>query len=315
MIKFVITRILMMIPLLLTVTVVIFTIMYVVPGDPVTISSGAEVLSDEQLNAIRETMGLNKSYFVRLFEYVRNVFLRLDFGASYSTGTRVGPEILRRLWNTIYISLLSLVLMVFLGVPIGIRAAVKANKVEDRISMFLTLMLSSMPVFWFALLLALFFSLRLNWLPSYGTGSFAHFILPSLASGLHVMAGIARQTRSSMLEVIRSDYVTTARSKGLRESSIIYGHALQNALIPIITVCGNQFGRMIGGVVLVETIFTIPGIGTYLINGIQSRDYNMVQGCLIVIAFLLCSIMLITDVIYAYVDPRIRARYVRSMAD
>jgi len=304
----------MMIPLLLAVTVVIFTIMYFVPGDPVSIVSGAEVLTQEQLDTIRTTMGLNRPYHVRLLEYIGNVFLRLDFGSSYSTGVPVASEIIRRLWNTVYIALLSLAYMVVLGIPIGVRAAVKANKAEDRISMFITLMLSSMPVFWFALLVALLFSLRLGWLPSYGSATFAHFVLPSLSSGLHVMAGVARQTRSSMLEVIRSDYVTTARSKGLRESGVIYGHALQNALIPIITVCGNQFGRMIGGVVLVETIFTIPGIGTYLLNGIQSRDYNMVQGCLIVIAFFTCTIMLITDVIYAYVDPRIRARYVRKRA-
>jgi len=315
MIKFVILRILMMIPLLLAVTVIIFTIMYLVPGDPATVASGMAILSDEQLDVIRETMGLNKPYHIRLFEYVKGVFLHLDFGYSYTFGTPVAPELLNRFWNTFYVAFISLILMMLVGVPVGVRAAVHANKAEDRLSMFFSLLFGAMPTFWVALILALIFSLRLGWFPSYGASSFMHFVLPSVAVALNGIAGIARQTRSSMLEVIRSDYVTTARSKGLPEYGVIYGHALENALIPIITVCGNQFGRMLAGVVLIETIFSIPGLGVYLINGVSSRDYNVVQGSLIVIAFLLCAIMLIADVIYAYVDPRIRARYMRKMAD
>jgi len=305
----------MMIPLLLAVTAVIFTIMYLVPGDPVTVATGMSSISDEQLDMLRESMGLNRPYHVRLLEYVKGVFLRLDFGNSYTFGTPVAPELLSRFGNTFYIALISLVLMMLVGVPVGVRAAVHANKIEDRLSMFFSLLFGAMPTFWVALILVLFFSLRLDWFPSFGASTVAHFVLPTVAVALNGIAGIARQTRSSMLEVIRSDYITTARSKGLPEYSVIYGHALENALIPIITVCGNQFGRMLAGVVLIETIFSIPGLGVYMINGIQGRDYNVVQGSLIVIAFILCAIMLVTDVIYAYVDPRIRARYMTKKAD
>lgn len=304
-----------MIPILLAVTIVIFTIMFFVPGDPATIASGSNIVTAEQLEVIRENMGLNKPYHVRLSEYVQGVFLRLDFGTSYSFGTAVGPELLKRFFSTLFISLFGLVLMVIIGVPIGVRAAVNANKAEDRIYMFFTMLFAAMPTFWVALLLALFFSLRLGWFPSFGADSFAHFVLPSVAVALNGIAIIARQTRSSMLEVIRSDFVTTARSKGLLERIVIYGHALENALIPIITIVGNQFSRALAGVVLIETIFSIPGLGVYLVNGVSARDYNVVQGCLILIAFILCSVMLITDIIYAYVDPRIRARYVRKRAD
>ena len=199
MIKFVILRILMMIPLLLAVTIVIFTIMYFVPGDPASVAAGMYIVTDEQLDVIRETMGLNKPYHVRLGEYVQGVFLRLDFGTSYTFGTPVGPELLSRFWNTFYIAVFSLVLMVIVGVPVGVRAAVNANKAEDRISMFFSLLFGSMPTFWVALLLALLFSLILGWLPSFGANSFAHFILPSVAVALNGIAGIARQTRSSML--------------------------------------------------------------------------------------------------------------------
>lgn len=302
----------MMIPILLAVSVIIFTLMYFVPGDPASISTGGEKVSAEQLDAIRESMGLNRSYIERLVEYVGNVFLRLDFGTSYTYGTPVGPELLSRFWNTAYIGFISLILMMVVGIPVGVRSAVHANKPEDRVSMFTTLLFNSMPPFWLALLLVLLFSLNLGWLPSTGAKSFKYFILPSLSVALGSIAGIARQTRSSMLEVIRSDYVTTARAKGLSERKVVYGNALPNALIPIITVCGNQFGKMLGGVVVIETIFSIPGLGVYMINGINNRDYNVVQGALLVIALMFSVIMLITDLVYAYVDPRIKARYMKS---
>jgi peptide/nickel transport system permease protein len=179
-------------------------------------------------------------------------------------------------------------------------------------SMFFSLLGNSMPGFWLALLLVLLFALRLKWLPSSGSKTWIHFILPALANSIGGVAGIARQTRSSMLEVIRSDYVTTARSKGLAESAVTYGHALPNALIPIITICGSRFGHMLGGTVVIETIFSIPGIGSYLINGINSRDYNVVQGSIIYIALTFAIMMLLTDILYAYVDPRIKAQYVRN---
>lgn len=172
---------------------------------------------------------------------------------------------------------------------------------------------NSMPGFWLALLLVILFSVKLGWLPSNGTGGLRYYILPVIANSIGSLADIARQTRSSMLEVIRSDYVVTARSKGLLEKDVIWKHALPNALIPIITVCGSRFGFMLGGTVIIESVFSIPGIGMYMVNGINSRDYPVVQGSIIYIAFIFAFIMLITDLIYAYVDPRIKAQYVKSV--
>jgi len=311
MLRYLLKRILIMIPVILAVTVIVFTLMEFVPGDPAIISTGGERVTEEQLNAIRESMGLNRPFFVRLGLYMYNVFFRLDFGSSFINGAPVGPELLARFWTTFRLAISGLILIVVLGVPIGVRAAVRANTAEDRLSMFLTLIGNSMPVFWLALLLVLLFSLRLGWLPSFGSGTFAHFILPAACIALEGTAGIARQTRSSMLEVIRSDYVTTAWSKGLPERKVVYGHALPNALIPIITVCGNSFGRLLGGVVVVETVFAIRGLSVYLLTGINTRDYPVVQGCLIVIAFLFSIVMLLADMFYTFVDPRIKARYVR----
>lgn len=309
MIKYVLKRLLMMIPVILAVLIIIFTLMYFVPGDPATIAAGGEQISEEQLDAIRETMGLNKPFFVRLWEYIKGVVFHLDFGVSYTTGAAVGPELLSRCVTTAKIAFISMAIMVLLGIPLGVRSAVRANTWEDRLSMTLTLLGNSMPRFWLALLLVLLFSLRLKWLPSYGADTWKHYILPCTCVALEGIAGIARQTRSSMLEVIRSDYVTTARSKGLSESVVIYLHALPNALISIITVIGSQFGRLMGGVVIIETVFSIPGLSVYLLNGINSRDYPVVQGAIILIALLFSMVMLITDLIYTFVDPRIKARY------
>jgi len=280
-----------------------------VPGDPATLTGSGEVVTEEQLNIIREKLGLNKPFLERLGLYLYNIAFRGDFGNSYTDGTPVGPELVARLWTTFSIAVGGLGLMILFGVPLGIRSAVKANTAEDRVSMFLTLIGNSMPSFWLALLLVLLFSLRLGWLPSYGISSAKHYILPIICAALEGIASIARQTRSSMLEVIRSDYVTTAWSKGLPERKVVYGHALPNALIPVITVCGNQFGRLIGGVIVVERVFSIRGLSSYLLGGVMQRDYPVVQGSLFVIAFMFCLIMLIADLIYTYVDPRIKAQY------
>jgi len=309
MIWYVIKRILYIIPVVFVVTILIFTLMNFVPGDPATLSSNGEVVTQEQLNVIRDRLGLNKPFFERLGIYLYNIVVHGDFGNSYTDGTAVGPELLNRVWTTFLIAIMGLILMAIVGVPLGIRSAVRANTVEDRISMLVTLVGNSMPSFWLALLLVLLFSLKLGWLPSYGISTPVHFILPTIVVALEGIASIARQTRSSMLEVIRSDYITTAWSKGLPEHTVVYGHALPNGLIPIITVCGNQFGRMIGGVIVVEKVFSIQGLSSYLLSGVVQRDYPVVQGSLFAIAVMFCVIMLLADLVYAYVDPRIKAQY------
>lgn len=311
---YVLKRVLLLIPILLIVAILIFTLMYLIPGDPVSIALGSDAANatPAQIEAIRASLGLNDPFLIRLKDYLTNIFLHADFGTSYIYGTSVGKELLTRLPNTVKLTVYSIIVMVVLGIPIGIRAAVKANTFEDRLSMFCSMAFDCMPVFWFALLLVLLFSKRLNWLPSFGAKSFKYFILPTLANSLGGVAGIARQTRASMLEVIRSDYVVTARAKGLSERKVIYEHALPNALIPVITLVGSRFGHMLGGTVVIETVFTIPGIGAYLISAINSRDYPVVEGCIIYIALIFSLVMLLTDLIYAFVDPRIKAQYVKK---
>lgn len=301
-------RLLQMIPILIVVAVLIFTLMYFVPGDPVQIILG-ENASPEQIAETEAAFGLDQPYIVRLGKYLAGI-CRLDFGNSYMKGTDVGADLMARFPNTLILATLSILFTIIVGIPLGIQCAMRANKITDKVLMFLTMLGNSMPGFWMALLLVLLFSVKLNWLPSNGADSLKYFILPVVANSIGSLADIVRQTRSSMLEVIRSDYVVTARSKGLVERDVIWKHALPNALIPIITLCGSRFGAMLGGTVIIESVFTIPGIGTYLVNGINSRDYPIVQGSIIYIAFIFAIIMLLTDLIYAYVDPRIKAQYV-----
>lgn len=309
MLRYTIRRILIMMPLLILVGVLIFTIMCFVPGDPVTISMADSDATQEEIEAAKDALGYNDPYIVRLYNYFEGVILRFDFGNSYKSGKSVAAELLERFPNTLTLAVGSILMSIVIGIPIGVMSAVKAGSVRDRISMFATLLMNSMPNFWLALLLVLLFSVTLKWLPSNGAKSFEYFILPILANSLGGVASIARQTRSSMLEVIRSDYVTTARSKGLSERKVTYGHAFPNALIPIITICGSRFGHMLGGTTIIEMIFSIPGIGSFMINGINNRDYNVVQGAMIYLAAVFMLIMLLTDLVYAFVDPRIRAKY------
>ena len=301
-------RLLYMIPILITVAILIFTLMYFVPSDPIKAMLG-ETATEAQIEEARERYGLNRPFTVRISEYLFNLFFKFDFGKSYAYGIDVGNALRERFPRTLQLALMCMGFSIIFGIPIGIRCAIKANRLEDRIWMALTLLFTSMPGFWLALILVLFFSLRLGWLPSTGATSIKYYILPMLANSLGSLAGIVRQTRASVLDVIRADYVVTARAKGLSENKVIWGHALPNALIPIITICGARFGFLLGGTTITESVFTIPGIGLYMITGINQRDYNVVQGSIVYIAFIFAAMMLATDVVYAFVDPRIKAQY------
>lgn len=306
--KYILKRILLLIPILVSVAILIFTLMYFVPGDPCEIILGASA-TEAQVASLREQLGLNDPYIVRLWNFLKEIILHGSFGNSYILGTDVGAELMTRFPKTLALAIFSILLSMVIGVPLGIRAALHANHAEDRISMFISMIGVSMPNFWLALLLVLLFALRLGWLPSSGDKNWTYYILPIMANALGGIAGIARLTRSSMLEVIRADYVTTARAKGVAERDIVWSHMLPNALIPIITICGGRFGGQLGGAMVIETVFAIPGIGTYLINGINNRDYTVVQGSVLYIAFAFGVVMLLVDLIYAFVDPRIKAQY------
>lgn len=306
--KYIIKRILMMIPVVFFVCILVFTIMYFTPGDPAAIILGSNA-TEIQLEELRESMGLNDPYIVRLGRYLYQIFLKFDFGDSYITGTSVTSELLARLPRTLLLDLIAIVISVGVGIPLGITAAVNQNKAGDYISMFIALLCVSMPAFWFALVLVLIFSNTLHLLPSHGMGGIEYWILPIISCSFQGVAAQARQARSSMLEVIHSDYVVMAKAKGVKKRDVIYKHALPNALIPMITIAGSDFGRMLGGTLVIETVFSIPGVGYYIVNAVNNRDYPVVQGGVIVLAVCFSIIMLIADLFMAYVDPRIRSQF------
>ncbi|PLT72738.1 peptide ABC transporter [Mediterraneibacter gnavus] len=308
MLKFVGKRILWLVPVILGVTFFVFTIMYFTPGDPVKIMLGANA-TEEQIEQKTEELGLDDPFFVRFGNYCEDVFLHFDFGESYQTSQSVTDQIVARFPYTFRIALFSVILATIVGIPVGVIAATHQYSWKDNLSMFGSLFCVSMPNFWFALILVMIFCQKLGWLPSSGISSWKCYILPVVSCAIGGAASIARQTRSSMLEVIRQDYITTARAKGQKESKVIYGHALKNALIPIIQTVGNMFGGSLGGALIAETIFSIPGMGVYLMNGISQRDYPVVQGGVIFIALCFCLCMLLVDLVFAFVDPRIRSQY------
>lgn len=306
--RYVFKRLLMLIPVILGVTIVIFTLMYFVPGDPATaiLGSGAEPWEYEEL---REKMGLNDPYIVRLLSYLKQVYIDFDLGNSYLTGVSITQELMGRLPRTLTLGFISVLVSVFVGIPLGVNAAVHQGTVGDWMPMTIALFGISMPGFWLALMLVLVFSVNLGWLPPYGMGGIEYWILPILSGSFHGIANLARQTRSSMLEVLSSDYVTMARAKGMPERSVIYKHALPNALIPIITILGTTLARIFGTGMLTETIFSIPGVGYYMVKAVNNRDYPAVQGSVLVLAIVFSVVMLLTDLVMAAVDPRIKAQF------
>jgi peptide/nickel transport system permease protein len=297
-----------MIPVVFGVAVVIFTIMYFVPGDPARFILGVEATAD-QVAAKRHDMGLDAPYLVQLGHFLFNTFLRFDLGTSYLLNTPVLSELMIRLPHTLTIGLLCMLLQVVIGIPLGVTAAVHHNGFADRVCMFFALVGVSIPSFWLGLMLVLLFSLKLGLLPAYGVGGIQYFIMPCLANAFAGIATQARQTRSSMLDVIHSDYITMARAKGMSERDVIYKHALPNALIPVITVLGNGLANIFGGAVVIETVFSIPGVGLYMTNAIGNRDYPVVRGSVVLLAIIFSLIVLLVDLVYAFVDPRIRAQF------
>ena len=309
--KYVLKRILWMIPIILLVAILVFTLLYFCPGDPCDLLL-PEDASDEQRTALRHELGLDRGYFERLSSFLSDTFIHFDLGTSYISKTDIASEIVVRLPRTMLIGLLSMIVGVGLGVPLGIVAALKHDSLFDRGCMAFALLGVSMPSFWLALLLVLLFSVNLNLLPAYGIGSFKHYILPTLAGCMGGIATQARQSRSSMLEVIQSDYVITARAKGLSSLRVVLRHELPNALLPIITVAGGQFMAMFGGSLIIEQVFSIPGMGSLFSNSVMNRDYPVVLAGAVFMAIVSSLVMLFIDLLYAAADPRIKAQYARS---
>lgn len=308
MVRYILRRALFLIPVMLGVSFIVFSLIHFTPGDPAMVILG-ESAPPEAIEALRVEMGLNDPFLVQYGRYVFNVVTKLDFGRSYVSRRLVFNEIIGQFPNTVKLAALSVTVAMLIGIPAGVIAATHQNKWIDNVTMFFSLLGVSMPIFWQGILLILVFSLTLQWLPSSGFSTWQQMILPSLTLGSGSAAIIARMTRSSMLEVYRQDYVRTARSKGLKESTVVTRHALKNALIPIVTVIGLQFGFLLGGAVLTESIFGIPGLGRLMVNSIRTKDMMIIQGGVLLIAFTFSIINLFVDVLYAYLDPRIRSQY------
>ncbi len=307
MVKYIFKRLLLIIPVILGVSFIIFTVMNFTPGDPAIMILG-EGAKPEAYAALREQMGLNDPFFVRYFRYVFDA-VQGDFGKSYRTNIPVLQEIATRLPYTLKLAVASEVIAIFFGLPIGVLSAVKQYSKTDNIALGASLLLTSMPSFWFAMMLILLFSLKLHLLPSLGIDSWRHYILPAVATSSSTLASLMRMTRSTMLEVIRQDYIRTARAKGAPERIVVFGHALRNALLPVVTIIGVNFGISLGGAIVIEQVFAIPGLGQLMVNSIRAKDTPMVIAAVLFAAIIASIINLIVDIFYTYIDPRLKSQY------
>ena len=306
MLPYVARRLIAVVPTLLGVALVVFLLVHLLPGDPARVIAGV-LAGEEDVERIRRQLGLDRPLPVQLATFLGHLAVG-DLGVSARTGQAVLGEVLARLPYTVELAVASTVLASLVGVGAGVLAAARHNSIVDYVASAVTLFGVSMPVYWLGLMLIVVFAIQLRLLPAAGAEEPASFVLPSLTLACFSVGLIARMTRSSMLEVLRQDYVRTARAKGLAEPRVVYRHALGNALLPVITVIALQFGTLLGGAVLTETVFGWPGMGQLLVDSIFARDYPVVQGIVLVFALLFIGVNLAVDLLYAYVDPRIRYR-------
>lgn len=304
MLKFIFKRVLQLIPVMFIISIVVFLMLHMIPGDPVKNMMGLEA-SKEAVEAERERLGLNDPLPTQYKRFVTGVF-KGDLGTSIYTKKPIAEEIMSKYPYTIKLAIGGTIFATTIGVIVGIVSAVKRNKAIDNILMVFSLLAVSTPSFFLALLMLLVFSLNLGWFPSIGLKTPLHYILPIATLGMQSVGLIARTTRSAMLEVLGEDYIRTSRSRGIPENVIIFSHALKNALIPVLTVVGLRFGGLLAGSTLVETVFSIPGIGRYMVDGVLKRDFPVVQGTVLVLAFTFVFINMIVDILYAAADPRIK---------
>ena len=294
MFKYIGKRLLYLILVLLGVSFIVFTLLYISPGDPARIMLG-EAATEEACEALREQLGLNDPFLVRFFNYIKDIVVHQDLGTSYSTRGPVSDQVFAAFPVTVQLAASAIVVAVLVGVTLGVLAAVKQNSIIDNLVMVFALLGTSIPIFWFGSMMIVLFSVKLQWLPPSGYGTWQQMIMPAIALGLQSTAMIARMTR----------YVKTARAKGQREFVVIMRHVFRNALIPIITVVGLQFGQLLGGAILTEMVFSIPGLGRLIIDAITERDYPVVQGGVLVVAASFSLVNLVVDLLYAVADPKI----------
>lgn len=299
----------MLIPVLFGISFILYTIMSFTPGDAASLLLG-DSATEEAAEKLRQELGLNGGFFERYFNYIGNIIFHGDFGISYRTRNPVFQEVFTRFHYTVRLACTAILISSILGVLFGILSAVRQYSIADNLITAVTLVLTSMPDFWLGMMLIIVFAVNLKLLPISGATSWQHYILPGFTAAANYLANTIRMTRSSMLETIRMDYVRTARAKGVPERKVIFGHTLKNALMPIVTLVGVNMGWQLGGTIIIEQVFGIPGIGSLMIQSIRLKDTPVVIGCVMFIAFLSSLINLATDIVYAYIDPRIRAQYV-----
>jgi peptide/nickel transport system permease protein len=310
--QYIIRRALAIVPVLFGISVLVFGLVHLIPGDVAQILLGTQA-TDQQLETLRRTFGLDRPLPVQYVDWLSHI-LRGDFGVSFRTNRPVLPDLVARFGVTLQLTLTSMVIALVVAIPLGVASAANRGKLSDGVSRVVALLGLSIPNFWLGTLLILFVSLGLHWLPPVGFVSLLDnpwqgvqtLVLPAIALGTAVAAFIMRMVRSSLLEVLRQDYIRTAYAKGLHDQSVLYTHALKNAFIPVLTVIGVQIGYLLGGAVIIESIFSLPGMGRFLLDSISNRDYSIVQGGVLFIALIFCVVNLSVDLVYAWLDPRIR---------
>ena len=309
MLKYIGKRLLWMLPVVLGISFILFTIMDLTPGDPARVILG-EYASQEDVDALREEMGLNDNFFVRYGKYIVSAVTG-DLDQSYRTGVPVVEEIAARFPVTLKIAVMAMFIAVFIGIPVGIISAVRQYSFADIVATMSALAFTSIPAFWLGLLLILLLSVQLHLLPAIGSDSWKHLIMPSVSLAAAQMATIMRMTRSTMLEVIRQDYIRTAKAKGAEPRRIIFHHAIKNALLPVITTVGLSISNLLGGALIIENVFGISGLGTLMVNSVKSKDAPMLIGSVMFAAVVAGLVNLSVDVLYTYIDPRIKAQFVK----
>ena len=306
--KYVLKRLLLTIPILLGVIIVVFIMINIVPGDPGRNILGMQA-AQEDVDRLNHELGYDQPMLTRLVQYLEDIIFHFDFGETWFTGNRVLEDISMNFVYTFRVVLFGTALYVLLGVPLGVLSAVKQYSVTDNVLRILAMIFNSMPSFWFGLVALLVFSLWLGWLPSNGVDTWKNYVLPVAVYGIGSAGGLLRTTRTIMLESIRQDYIRTARAKGATEKRVIWRRALPNVSLPLINLIGLTFGGMLGGTVLIETTFSMPGLGTLVLDAVRAKDVPLVMGTTIFLAAIWCVAVLAVDVISAYADPRVRAKY------
>lgn len=308
--KYIIKRLLLTIPVLIGVIVIVFTIMALTPGEPARLILGPYA-EQADIDAFNEEHDLNAPFPVRLANYIGGIVTGLDFGSSYRTGKPVFEAIMDRFPITLTLASMSIVFSAIVGISLGVISAVKQYSALDTVATITAMVFASVPFFWFGMMLILAFSLKLCILPSNGIDSWVSYILPIITLVVSGSAGLLRMTRSAMLETVRQDCIRTARAKGASERDVVVKHARKNALLPVVTSLGMSFGASLGGAVVIETVFSIPGLGTLVVDSIRDKDFPLVLACILFLAALFCLVMLLVDLVYALIDPRIKAEYSR----